>query len=152
MNNRFWNKINKNSSCWLWIGVKDRFGYGRFSLDGRMVYAHRIIWEYVNGSIPNGLFVLHKCDVPACVNPEHLFLGTQSDNLKDAYQKGHLRHLSGFRGEKQGQSKLTDEIVKSIREEYQNPKTSQYQLAKRYGVCQTTIWRVVKRKSWAHIL
>lgn len=90
---RFWEKVHKTESCWLWTAsVKDGFPYGQIGHPGTRTprRAHRVSWELHNGPIPAGLFVLHKCDNPRCVRPDHLFLGTQSDNLKDAYSKGRM--------------------------------------------------------------
>lgn len=94
---RFWVKVDKISSlsytdCWVWIGCKNPKGYGQFWGQDKMIGAHRYSWILKKGSIPNDLCVLHKCDNPPCVNPDHLFLGTQSDNMKDMAQKG--RHVS----------------------------------------------------------
>lgn len=93
---RFWSKVNKTSNCWLWTGVTRGMGYGMVALrrvDGKQPreMAHRLSWQLANGPIPDGLLVLHRCDVPACVNPEHLFLGTTKDNAQDALRKGRLR-------------------------------------------------------------
>lgn len=92
---RFEGKFTRSDSCWLWHGFKlqSPFGYGLLWIrqpdGGRLPrLAHRISWEIYRGKIPAGLFVLHKCDTPLCVNPEHLFLGTQSDNMNDMYYKG----------------------------------------------------------------
>lgn len=91
---RFWPKVDQSGggeACWLWTAGKIPTGYGRFCINGRYVYAHRVAWELTHGQIEGGLFVLHDCptgDNPSCVNPAHLFLGTQSDNMKDCYQKG----------------------------------------------------------------
>jgi len=94
---RFWNKVNKTDTCWLWTASKRNKGYGAFSYtrDGKMIQdrAHRYSWEIHKGSIPEGLFVLHSCDVPACVNPSHLFLGNNQENVDDMMNKG--RHVSG---------------------------------------------------------
>ena len=80
------------SGCWLWIGVKNKKGYGQYSINDRPGLAHRKSWTIFKGEIPNKLFVCHKCDVTSCVNPEHLFLGTNKDNMKDMATKG--RHAS----------------------------------------------------------
>lgn len=86
--NKFWNKVNKTATCWLWVGAKSSNGYGEFWLAGRPQGAHRVAWQDTHGEIPGGLRVLHKCDTPLCVNPEHLFLGTAKDNMQDMLLKG----------------------------------------------------------------
>lgn len=86
---RFWPKVQKTDVCWLWIGATSA-GYGRIGR-GR-AKDHEVSWELHNGPVPHGLWVLHKCDNPPCVRPDHLFLGTQSDNMKDAEAKGRLKH------------------------------------------------------------
>ena len=78
------------SGCWIWIGASGG-RYGRMRFDGRDQQAHRIAWQVYRGTIPHGLFVLHRCDNTFCVNPSHLFLGTQADNIQDALAKGRLR-------------------------------------------------------------
>lgn len=87
---RFWRMINKTDTCWLWLGrPRISFGYGRIQLENRQsVSSHRFSWELHNGPIPQGMSVLHKCDVPQCVRPDHLFLGTQLDNMRDRRSKG----------------------------------------------------------------
>lgn len=92
---RFWTKVEKADGCWLWKGSRTgSMGYGYLHYGGKHKRspkaAHRVSWELHNGEIPRGFFVLHKCDVPACVNPEHLFLGTREDNMRDAARKGRL--------------------------------------------------------------
>ena len=88
--NRFWDKVDKYGEfCWLWRGAR-RDGYGMFWFKGKIVSAHRVSWELRFGGIPVGMQVLHKCDNRLCIKPEHLFLGTQADNLLDAVKKGRL--------------------------------------------------------------
>ncbi len=78
------------TKCWIWESAISSAGYGRMALNGKSVYAHRYSWELHNGTIPEGLHVCHHCDTPACVNPDHLFLGTHKDNMHDAIRKGRL--------------------------------------------------------------
>lgn len=87
---RFWNKVQKTETCWLWIGANDGvFGHGCMGIPGarKNIGAHRLSWRLHFGEIPDGMWVLHKCDVPACVNPDHLFLGTHNDNMRDKMLK-----------------------------------------------------------------
>lgn len=96
---RFWQKVDRrgNEQCWIWISVRNSDGYGQFRTGGAfMDKAHRESWRMANGPIPEGLSVLHRCDNPSCVNPNHLFLGTQQDNIADMLRKG--RHVK--RGQK----------------------------------------------------
>lgn len=86
---RFWDKVLIGDECWVWqAGIKPHNGYGAFSLNGREMVAHRVAWLLCHGEIPDGLRVLHHCDNPPCVRPDHLFLGTQKDNVLDAVAKG----------------------------------------------------------------
>jgi HNH endonuclease len=149
---RFWSKVNKNGSipahrpglgaCWEWQAGKTK-GYGTFSHNGKIVYAHRVSWELTNGFIPNDLWVLHKCDNPACVNPEHLFLGTRQDNTDDMMHKGRNRQLHG---DKHPAHKLTDAQVQFIRKSYDKYRITQTELAKMMNVSQGQIHNIVKRK------
>lgn len=88
---RFWGKVDRSGGCWLWTGATTPDGYGRFSFRGKTVYAHRFVWTLHNGTIPRSpaarRFICHRCDTPGCVNPDHLFLGTNSDNMRDAAEK-----------------------------------------------------------------
>lgn len=151
---RFSKKINFTDSCWLWSATKNDKGYGQYYADGRLMYAHRFSWTLFNGQIPNGLNVLHKCDVPNCVNPKHLFLGTQKDNTKDMFDKGRQNIVTG---ENNGQSKLTDSQIREIREIYRPGKSgvgseySQRGLAKKYGVSVSRICEIVNRKNWKNV-
>jgi len=79
------------SGCWLWMGCCDKYGYGQISVKRKAKAAHRVSWELHNGPIPKRLLVCHKCDVQSCVNPEHLFLGTQKDNIRDCISKGRFK-------------------------------------------------------------
>jgi len=125
-------------------------GYGELRLDGETRYAHRVAYELIYGSIPQGLFVLHRCDNPPCVNPDHLFLGTMRDNVQDAVKKG--RHILG---ERVGVAKLTSEQVREIRARarYVPRKhgSNLASLAQEYGVSPTEISRILRRKRWGHL-
>ncbi len=105
---KLWSRVEKTDRCWIWIGVKDPSGYGDMvaSGGGRRFKAHRVSWELAFGPIPPGLKVCHHCDNRACVRPDHLFLGTQLDNMRDCVSKGRQA-----RGERLPQSKITSEIA-----------------------------------------
>lgn len=81
------------SGCWLWAGSNNIKGYGQLGANGKLCLAHRLQWKRFNGPIPQRMFVLHKCDTPACINPNHLFLGTNRDNILDAFKKGRSVHI-----------------------------------------------------------
>lgn len=146
---RFWEKVEKGDSedsCWVWIAKsKHLFGYGVLGLkkENRQVMAHRFAYELLVGPIPDGLFVLHRCDNPPCVNPDHLFLGTQKDNLDDMTQKGRRRWADN-RGSRNGNAKLSDAQVEEIRSLY--PACTQQQIADRFGIGQTYVSALARGK------
>lgn len=137
------------SGCHEWHAAHNIRGYGRFNIDGKLYGAHRVAWELANGPIPEGMFVCHHCDNPKCVNPEHLFLGTASDNMRDASRKGRVVRPPNM-GELHDRARLTEVDVVEIRLAYSNGE-SQYSIARRYHVARTTIESVVSRKTWKHI-
>ena len=95
LSERLWGKIQKTDDCWLWVARTKVNGYGRImTIPGQYKLAHRVAWELTNGPIPNGLDCLHHCDVPACVRPEHLFLGTHRENMQDAARKGKFQWVA----------------------------------------------------------
>lgn len=139
-----------NSGCWLWLGSPcGSNGYGRIKRGDGNVMAHRASWELSNGKIPDGLLVLHRCDNPSCVNPGHLFIGTQLDNEADKVSKGRqargekLNHQRA-RGERNGNSKLTEADVALIR---QSPMPQRF-LAASYGVTQALISKIKRGEIW----
>lgn len=133
------------SGCWLWLGGTTPNGYGRASTARAHVVAHRVFYAYHKGPIPDGLQVCHKCDTRLCVNPDHLFLGTQSDNANDMYRKG--RGNDCF-GERNGIAKLTEAQVLEI---LASPDLSGAAFARRYGVHPTTIHRARRGEYWKHL-
>lgn len=145
LNQRFWKKVNKTKSCWLWTGSKVTNGYGCIWLNGKAKQAHRISYEIHFGSIPKNGCILHKCDTKACVNPNHLFLGTQKDNMQDRNNK----NRQAF-GERSGSSKLTESEIMDIRS---RPiyKGSQTALAKEFKVSSRQISGIINREYWKHI-
>ena len=91
---RFWEKVDKSGDCWTWKASKNKQGYGRFGIGaGKAVNASRVSWSIIKGSIPEGMFICHKCDSPSCVNPDHLFLGSRQDNIDDMMIKKRSRHF-----------------------------------------------------------
>lgn len=134
----FWSYVTKTEGCWIWTGIKSR-GYGKFRVGDRKWRAHRLSWVIRNGDIPEGMQVLHRCDNPACVNPDHLFIGTPAGNTADKLKK-----------ERQW-SKLTSEQVKNIRHAHLFGGVPQHQLCKEYGMTQANISCIVNRKTWKHI-
>jgi hypothetical protein len=142
----FWRQVCQSGECWIWIGTCPN-RYGRFGFAGRKVPAHRFAYELENGAIPAGLNILHRCDNPRCVRPAHLFIGTHTDNMRDMFSKGRRRILKGAA---QGQAKLTDDSVRTIRQKYANG-ARQIDLSAEFHVDQTTISKIVLRKAWRHV-
>lgn len=148
--------------CRLWVGAGVPRGYGVLSYMGRQRYAHRLAWTVSRGAIPNGLRVLHQCDTPACINVDHLFLGTDRDNVRDMMAKGrahmrgwpkgdknHMRINKGLlAGERNGFAKLTGADVAEIRRLYAAGHR-QVALATQFCVRQCHISRIVRGESWA---
>ena len=146
---RFWSKVDKRGpdDCWLWLGTKNLpndcgMVYGNFGVRSVSYRAHRFSWMLANGQIPNGLFVMHKCDVPLCVNPHHLFTGTAGDNNRDAMRKGRIT-----KGENVNTAKLTEDQVVEI---YHSPGGFT-ELGRAYDVCATTIMKIKRGLSWKHL-
>ena len=147
----FWPHIKKTDGCWLWTGPRQKEGYGRCWFGKKLWLSHRLSWTIHYGKIPDGLLICHKCDMPSCVNPSHLFLGTPADNMADMTSKGRHNGNDGSNcGEKHGMHKLTESKVALARLLYKSG-ISQYKLAKRYGVKQTTIFEAIHRKTWKHV-
>ena len=144
---RFWAKVDKSGDCWEWTAGKDVGGYGSFYLSGSSIKAHRIAYTITVGDIPDGMCVLHTCDNPPCVQPDHLFIGTYMDNYHDMKAKG--RVYKGYRqhGESHTHAKLTEKDVIEIRAS----SDPQRAMARRFGVSDMAISKIKLRKSWKHI-
>jgi hypothetical protein len=129
--------------CWLWKAPLDRDGYGRCHLLGRTDRAHRVSYRLFVGEIPDGLNVLHTCDTPACVRPDHLWAGTQIENIADRDAKGRAA-----RGERNGRAKLTWPLVREIRRLRDETGLSFRKIAARFGVCHRTVFDICSGKLW----
>lgn len=139
---RFWSQVAIGKGCWLWQGPRDANGYGRWR-SGGFYLAHRYAYYLTHGSIPNGLHVCHRCDNPPCVNPAHLFAGTDADNQADKVAKG--RHL---RGEDNGPAKLTWEQVNTIRATWDGTPNGRRALAVQYNVSHSTVEKILSGHTW----
>lgn len=171
---RFWPKVEKTETCWLWTGgaLSRTRTYGRLKVDGRNELAHHVAWSLAGGTIPEGMQILHVCDTPACVRNDdlgtyevrgityerrgHLFIGSIATNAADRAQKGRAPIVrpdgpGGFPGEQNPRAVLTEADVIEIRGSDTTIRGSIPKLARHYGVSATQIWNVVKRKSWPHI-
>ena len=129
---RFMAGFQKTESCWIWTRCLSDFGYGKIGWNGKTILTHRLSFEIHKGEIPDGLFVCHKCDNPACVNPDHLFLGTNADNMRDCKNKGRMFKFAR-------KSILTADQVLAIRGKFVPFKYTIKMLAKDYGVKPSTI-------------
>lgn len=139
--------------CWVWTASKTR-GYGQIGIteNGRVRHAlaHRVAYELAHGVTLGEECILHRCDNPPCCNPAHLFLGDRKANSDDKIAKGRHRSRS-LPGEDHGMSKVTDTIVREMRALYAEGTISQPQLAKRFGIRQSTVWAILHRRTWKHV-
>lgn len=144
---RFWAKVDRRgpNECWLWTASKDRHGYGTFQLDGKPRKAHRLSWMLANGPIPDGLCVCHSCDVRLCVNPSHLWAGSNKSNSADMVAKG---RQGTMHGEAAPWSKLTEASISDILNSHESQRT----IAKRHGIHQTMVSKIQLRDRWKHVL
>lgn len=159
----FWLRVEKTGACWIWRGPVNDSGYGFLgSASTTERLTHRVSWTLCRGPIPAGMLVCHSCDVlyersdktyRRCVNPDHLFLGTPLDNARDRDQKGRARRDEQVaRGEQTRGAKLTADIVRTIRSEYALGRVTQEALAHRFGVQESAIHKIVRRKNWRHVI
>ncbi len=142
---RFVRKLRREGECVVWHGPRQKWGYGRVVFERKQWGAHRLAYTLHYGAIPEGMHVLHYCDNPSCVNPNHLWLGTNMQNRQDSVAKG--RHAYGSRIT---QSKLSPEQVAEIRERYKNGERQPF-LASCYGVAQSTISKIVRQYRWSSV-
>jgi len=130
------------TGCQIWIGSTNAFGYGRIWLKDKVVLAHRVAFEIANGPIPQGAYVLHRCDVPQCINTTHLFLGSFNENMADMVRKGRQQ-----KGERHAHAKLNTEKVLAIRSDQRPQRT----IATEFGICQQNVSMIKRRERWSEI-
>ena len=174
----FWRRVDKNgplpdqsiphyrglSQCWTWLGsLHPQKGYGQLGWNGRLIYVHRFSWILANGAIPDGMRILHRCDIRSCVNPDHLFVGTDEDNARDRESKsrgkqpcgdmnGKRRHPDKCaRGERNGNAILTLEQIVQMRFRYRLGGISHQALADEYGIDKSQAGRIIRRQFWKHV-
>lgn len=143
---RFWEKVEKTATCWLWQSALLWNGYGQIDVDGQTVRAHRIAWELTHGPISAGMQVLHSCDTRSCVNPDHLFLGTTQDNTADKVSKQRQSRGTGH-----GRAVFNEAQVLDIRSKSAVGTHTYKQLAAEYDCTESAISHIVKRRTWKHI-
>ncbi len=146
---RFFDKVRITKHCWLWLAGVDKNGYGKVRFrDISTIRAHRFSYELFVGPIELGELILHRreCGNPSCVNPNHLYMGTNIDNMRDRDTWG-----NGARGERSGVSKLSDSDVLAIRETYKTGDYSLRNIADMFGISKSQSWRLVTGQSWKHL-
>lgn len=148
---RFWEKVKIASydDCWEWTAAKSPDGYGCFRVNGVLRHSTHVAYELAWGiPFPKSMHACHACDNPSCVNPLHIWIGTNDDNIRDKIAKNRQPRL---KGETNGQSKLTEGQVQQILDRYEREKITQLALAQEYGISRQQMNRIVNRKKWAHV-
>ena len=151
---KFYNKlpdILDENFCWEWKGAIDAYGYGVLSNKDKTTKAHRVSYEIYYAKPLGDLHCLHRCDNPSCVNPLHLFAGTNLDNVRDKVKKGRC-YTGNQKGENNGASKLSDTQVSKIRELYNSGKYTTLKLGEMYNVNRSTISYIINNKTYKHLL
>jgi DNA-binding XRE family transcriptional regulator len=145
---RFWEKVKKSDGCWEWQAHCNQLGYGTFVFRNKPWLAHRVSWVLCRGEIPKGKLVLHHCDNPGCVNPDHLYIGTNQDNTNDKMERGRINPVKGSRHYK---AKLSERDVIKIREMYASGDYLQREIAAIFNVTRTAICEITRGASWKHV-
>ena len=136
-------------SCWVWKGAKfGNTGYGQIQYQGKPTRTHRLSYQVFVGDIPDGLLVLHRCDVRVCINPSHLFLGTHKQNMDDMRSKGRENFA---KGERIGAAKMTEEKVREARRLWKSGKYTKSSLCRRYGLTRVPMDCLLTGKTWKHV-
>ena len=148
---RFWDRVSvEEDGCWLWLGAMLKTGYGQIEVDGKTRSTHRLSYELNCGPIPPGQVVRHCCDVRRCVNPDHLVLGTQADNVHDMWSRGRARSPQPRLGESNPAAKLSEQDVRSIRAARSSGVLLR-EIAAAHGVTRALAGMVVSGKVWGHV-
>ena len=134
------------SGCWIWLGHRDKRGYGRMYLNRRQGFAHRYIYQHFKGGLRDDQLLRHTCDNPPCVNPDHLIPGTDADNARDMVERGR-----SARGTKHRAAKLTESQVMEMRRTYAAGEASQADLARQYGLTPTPVSQLLRGITWKHL-
>lgn len=143
---RFWPRVSKTDACWLWTGAHDKHGYGSIGVSStRTDKTHRVSWALTHGAIPDGLHVLHRCDTPACVNPEHLFLGTHADNMRDMANKSRRAFGSRHHG-----AKLTEGLV-ALMKQRMREGVGTLQLAREFNIAPSSVSEIRHGRRWRRV-
>lgn len=151
-NTTFMDRVNEHSfidgdGCHIFCGHLNEDGYGRINSNGKLIYVHREIWKLNKGPIPHKLYVCHKCDKPACWNKDHLYVGTQFDNMRDRKERGRYAYC---KGSKNNSSKLNEEKVRAIKKRLANNETA-YSIARDYNVTGEAILHIKHGRYWKHV-
>lgn len=152
---RIWGHSDRSGDCWVWTGSKNHKGYGVWTpynskeLKSRNFTVHRLVYQLTYGEIPKNLYVCHHCDNPPCVRPDHLFIGTPADNVRDMHSKGRSRFHTGIG--RPSRRRLTEDQVREIRAIYAEGKISQPSLAAKFDVSPTSIFNIVHHRVWRNV-
>ena len=138
-------EIDERTGCWLWQRSVDQGGYGKIGVDGRTMKAHRVSYALFVGDIDEGMMILHSCDTPRCINPDHLSQGTHEENMREKVERGRAP-----RGEQHVAAKLTADDVAEIKRLRATGEWSQSRLARKFGISPTQVWRIAHGYKWAH--